>query len=205
MLTGFIVIFTSYFISYLTLLSGLLIIVKTVFCYLLALRQNENKVLWLCCCSATGRMDCQSSRRKNYSAVPGRQLVAIQPYLPLADGEIVLHKNDKVKGQYKTQEYNFYLSVVNSLFYDFPSLFLLILYSLDTVLSVGEGGYSEGSCRGHVGWFPARCVEEFPVKADKGRLRKSQNVNLILTKKTGLCAINLTCFGAITLFIKVHS
>ncbi|XP_045153072.1 SH3 and multiple ankyrin repeat domains protein 2 [Echinops telfairi] len=28
------------------------------------------------------------------------------------------------------------------------------------VLSIGEGGFWEGSVRGHVGWFPAECVEE---------------------------------------------
>ncbi|KAA0714543.1 SH3 and multiple ankyrin repeat domains protein 2 [Triplophysa tibetana] len=86
---------------------------------------------------ANCRINCQSSRRKL-----GRQFVAIQPYLPKADGEISLHKNDKVK-----------------------------------VLSVGEGGYWEGSCRGHVGWFPARCVEEFPVQADKGRLQNRTECN----------------------------
>ncbi|KAK9958280.1 hypothetical protein ABG768_010415 [Culter alburnus] len=37
------------------------------------------------------------------------------------------------------------------------------------VLSVGEGGYWEGNCRGQVGWFPARCLEEIPVKPDKER------------------------------------
>lgn len=57
-------------------------------------------------------------------------------------------------------------------------IFVLVLYSLVAVLSVGEGGYWEGSCRGHVGWFPARCVEEILVKADKGRLRKSKSVTL---------------------------
>lgn len=28
------------------------------------------------------------------------------------------------------------------------------------VLSIGEGGFWEGSARGHIGWFPAECVEE---------------------------------------------
>ncbi|KAL6039225.1 hypothetical protein STEG23_027061, partial [Scotinomys teguina] len=27
-------------------------------------------------------------------------------------------------------------------------------------LSIGEGGFWEGSARGHIGWFPAECVEE---------------------------------------------
>lgn len=33
------------------------------------------------------------------------------------------------------------------------------------VLNIGEGGFWEGSARGQVGWFPADCVEEIPVKA----------------------------------------
>lgn len=32
--------------------------------------------------------------------------------------------------------------------------------SLPLVLSIGEGGFWEGSARGHIGWFPAECVEE---------------------------------------------
>ncbi|XP_075873623.1 SH3 and multiple ankyrin repeat domains protein 2-like isoform X2 [Nelusetta ayraudi] len=41
------------------------------------------------------------------------------------------------------------------------------LYKSDRVkvLSVGEGGFWEGSARGQVGWFPADCVEEIPAKA----------------------------------------
>lgn len=33
------------------------------------------------------------------------------------------------------------------------------------VLSIGEGGFWEGSARGQVGWFPADCVEEIQAKA----------------------------------------
>ncbi|XP_055085791.1 SH3 and multiple ankyrin repeat domains protein 2b [Periophthalmus magnuspinnatus] len=33
------------------------------------------------------------------------------------------------------------------------------------VLSIGEGGFWEGSARGQVGWFPSDCVEEVPAKA----------------------------------------
>ncbi|KAF4072054.1 hypothetical protein AMELA_G00269890 [Ameiurus melas] len=36
-------------------------------------------------------------------------------------------------------------------------------------LSVGEGGYWEGSTRGRVGWFPANCVEEIPGKNNEDR------------------------------------
>ncbi|XP_028840810.1 SH3 and multiple ankyrin repeat domains protein 2b isoform X3 [Denticeps clupeoides] len=74
------------------------------------------------------------SKRKLYSAVPGRHYVVVKSYQPQAEGEIALHKNDRVK-----------------------------------VLSVGEGGFWEGSARGNVGWFPAECVEEIPSKATEDR------------------------------------
>ncbi|XP_036272540.1 SH3 and multiple ankyrin repeat domains protein 2 isoform X3 [Pipistrellus kuhlii] len=73
-------------------------------------------------------------KRKLYSAVPGRLFVVVKPYQPQADGEIPLHRGDRVK-----------------------------------VLSIGEGGFWEGSARGHIGWFPAECVEEV-----QGRPRDSQ-------------------------------
>ncbi|XP_036440701.1 latent-transforming growth factor beta-binding protein 4-like [Colossoma macropomum] len=79
-------------------------------------------------------LDGTGSRRKLYSAVPGRHFVAIRPYQPQTEGEITLYKNDRVK-----------------------------------VLSIGEGGYWEGSARGHVGWFPADCVEEIPAKPNEER------------------------------------
>ncbi|XP_055987790.1 SH3 and multiple ankyrin repeat domains protein 2 isoform X2 [Sorex fumeus] len=68
-------------------------------------------------------------RRKLYSAVPGRLFVVVKPYQPQVDGEIPLHRGDRVK-----------------------------------VLSIGEGGFWEGSARGHIGWFPAECVEEVQGK-----------------------------------------
>ncbi|KAM8889585.1 SH3 and multiple ankyrin repeat domains protein 2-like isoform 4-T4 [Synchiropus picturatus] len=47
----------------------------------------------------------------------------------------------------------------------------LNLYKNDRVkvLSVGEGGFWEGSARGQVGWFPADCVEEVPAKTNEER------------------------------------
>ncbi|XP_077420483.1 SH3 and multiple ankyrin repeat domains protein 2-like isoform X5 [Vanacampus margaritifer] len=76
----------------------------------------------------------EGTRRKLYSAVPGRHFVVVRPYTPQAEGEINLCKNDRVK-----------------------------------VLSIGEGGYWEGSARGQVGWFPADCVEEILAKATEER------------------------------------
>ncbi|XP_074227622.1 SH3 and multiple ankyrin repeat domains protein 2 isoform X1 [Camelus bactrianus] len=73
--------------------------------------------------------ECPGPRRKLYSAVPGRLFVVVKPYQPQVDGEIPLHRGDRVK-----------------------------------VLSIGEGGFWEGSARGHIGWFPAECVEEVQCK-----------------------------------------
>ncbi|KAI4553440.1 hypothetical protein MJT46_016734 [Ovis ammon polii x Ovis aries] len=83
-------------------------------------------------------------RRKLYSAVPGRLFVVVKPYQPQVDGEIPLHRGDRVK-----------------------------------VLSIGEGGFWEGSARGHIGWFPAECVEEV-----HGKPRDSQAEMVTLTSST---------------------
>ncbi|KAK1804610.1 hypothetical protein P4O66_020599, partial [Electrophorus voltai] len=47
----------------------------------------------------------------------------------------------------------------------------ITLYKNDRVkvLSVGEGGFWEGSARGNMGWFPAECVEEIPNKPNEDR------------------------------------
>ncbi|XP_072842021.2 SH3 and multiple ankyrin repeat domains protein 2 isoform X1 [Pogona vitticeps] len=37
------------------------------------------------------------------------------------------------------------------------------------VLSVGEGGFWEGNTRGHIGWFPAECVEEVQCKPNESK------------------------------------
>ncbi|KAG7267711.1 hypothetical protein CRUP_020264 [Coryphaenoides rupestris] len=81
-----------------------------------------------------GQAEGPGSRRKLYSAVPGRNFVVVRPYTPQAEGEMNLYKNDRVK-----------------------------------VMSIGEGGFWEGSARGQVGWFPADCVEEIPSKASDER------------------------------------
>ncbi|XP_061102968.1 SH3 and multiple ankyrin repeat domains protein 2-like [Conger conger] len=83
---------------------------------------------------AQSPLDFQGSKRKLYSAVPGRHFVVVRSYQPQGEGEINLYKNDRVK-----------------------------------VLSIGEGGFWEGSSRGHVGWFPADCVEEIPTKPSEER------------------------------------
>ena len=37
------------------------------------------------------------------------------------------------------------------------------------VLSVGEGGYWEGTVRGRTGWFPSDCVEEVVLRSQDNR------------------------------------
>ncbi|XP_062855738.1 SH3 and multiple ankyrin repeat domains protein 2-like [Trichomycterus rosablanca] len=74
------------------------------------------------------------TRRRLYSAVPGRHYLVVKSYQAQAEGEINLYKNDRVK-----------------------------------VLSIGEGGFWEGSARGNVGWFPSECVEEIPNKQNEDR------------------------------------
>ncbi|XP_047187643.1 SH3 and multiple ankyrin repeat domains protein 1-like isoform X2 [Scophthalmus maximus] len=84
--------------------------------------------------SPGGHGEAVGSRRKLYSAVPGRHFVVVRSHTAQTDGEINLCKGDRVK-----------------------------------VLSIGEGGFWEGSARGQVGWFPADCVEEIPAKATEER------------------------------------
>uniref|UniRef100_A0A8C3THX6 SH3 and multiple ankyrin repeat domains 2 n=1 Tax=Chelydra serpentina TaxID=8475 RepID=A0A8C3THX6_CHESE len=79
-------------------------------------------------------LDYQGPKRKLYSAVPGRLFIVVKPYQPQGEGEIHLHKGDRVK-----------------------------------VLSIGEGGFWEGSTRGLVGWFPADCVEEVQCKPNESK------------------------------------
>lgn len=37
------------------------------------------------------------------------------------------------------------------------------------VLSVGEGGFWEGTVKGRTGWFPSDCVEEVAVRSQDNR------------------------------------
>uniref|UniRef100_A0A8C7QLI5 SH3 and multiple ankyrin repeat domains 1 n=1 Tax=Oncorhynchus mykiss TaxID=8022 RepID=A0A8C7QLI5_ONCMY len=74
------------------------------------------------------------SRRRLYSAVPGRVFVATRSHSAQGDREISISKGDKVK-----------------------------------VLSVGEGGFWEGTVKGRTGWFPSDCVEEVAVRSQDNR------------------------------------
>lgn len=41
------------------------------------------------------------------------------------------------------------------------------------MLSIGEGGFWEGTVKGRTGWFPADCVEEVQMRQYDPRLGKS--------------------------------
>jgi hypothetical protein len=46
----------------------------------------------------------------------------------------------------------------------------MLIYSIVPVLSIGEGGFWEGSVKGRTGWFPADCVEEVQMRQYDPRL-----------------------------------
>lgn len=74
----------------------------------------------------------------------------------------------------------------------FVDLTYLSLY-LPPVLSVGEGGYWEGTVRGRTGWFPSDCVEEVILRSQEtrsgdeyGTQQKKLNTHLFLIPFDGV-------------------
>ncbi|XP_066523159.1 SH3 and multiple ankyrin repeat domains protein 3 isoform X2 [Hoplias malabaricus] len=82
----------------------------------------------------------RGSKRRLYSAVPGRTFIAVSSHTPQGDGEITLNRGERVK-----------------------------------VLSIGEGGFWEGSVKGRTGWFPAHCVEEVQLRQYDPRLETRED------------------------------
>ncbi|XP_056195543.1 SH3 and multiple ankyrin repeat domains protein 3 isoform X4 [Falco biarmicus] len=76
-------------------------------------------------------------KRKLYSAVPGRKFIVVKSYAPQGEGEIQLNRGEAVKVDEQLRE---------------------------LVLSIGEGGFWEGTVKGRTGWFPAECVEEVQMR-----------------------------------------
>lgn len=70
------------------------------------------------------------------------------------------------------------------------------LLPLGPVLSIGEGGFWEGSARGQVGWFPADCVEEIPAKATEERNCKSNHLGLRWLEVEPRCRTCSVCHHA---------
>ncbi|KAG1936832.1 SH3 and multiple ankyrin repeat domains protein [Pimephales promelas] len=87
-------------------------------------------------------------KRKLYSAVPGRTFIVVKPYSPQGEGEIQLNRGERVK--------------------DYHSNAL-------EVLSIGEGGFWEGTVKGRTGWFPADCVEEVQMRQFDPRLETRED------------------------------
>lgn len=55
-----------------------------------------------------------------------------------------------------------------------------------TVLSIGEGGFWEGTVKGRTGWFPAECVEEVQMRQFDARPGKSLLGGEIEERQPGL-------------------
>ncbi|XP_037834347.1 SH3 and multiple ankyrin repeat domains protein 3 isoform X3 [Kryptolebias marmoratus] len=89
-------------------------------------------------------------KRKLYSAVPGRTFIVVKPYTPHGEGEIQLNRGERVK--------DFDCNDVE-------------------VLSIGEGGFWEGTVKGRTGWFPADCVEEVQMRQYDPRLETREDRN----------------------------
>ncbi|XP_047451605.1 SH3 and multiple ankyrin repeat domains protein 3 isoform X6 [Mugil cephalus] len=87
-------------------------------------------------------------KRKLYSAVPGRTFIVVKPYTPQGEGEIQLNRGERVKD------------------YDCNDV---------EVLSIGEGGFWEGTVKGRTGWFPADCVEEVQMRQFDPRLETRED------------------------------
>lgn len=68
------------------------------------------------------------------------------------------------------------------------SIFVSVCLSLSiSVLSVGEGGYWEGTVKGRTGWFPSECVEEVaaPNRAGETKLARTSPHYCILKYYSG--------------------
>lgn len=67
---------------------------------------------------------------------------------------------------------------------------------VSTVLSIGEGGFWEGSVKGRTGWFPADCVEEVQMRQYDPRLGKQRQQHLVMSSgSTGRPPVTLCyCF-----------
>ncbi|XP_034735765.1 SH3 and multiple ankyrin repeat domains protein 3 isoform X4 [Etheostoma cragini] len=87
-------------------------------------------------------------KRKLYSAVPGRTFIVVKPYTPQGEGEIQLNRGERVKD------------------YDCNDM---------EVLSIGEGGFWEGTVKGRTGWFPADYVEEVQMRQFDPRLETRED------------------------------
>lgn len=85
------------FVSFITLLTGLLTYVFLLFS--INFVSNCTSPCLFLSVSPSSHSDGVGTRRKLYSAVPGRHFVVVRPYTAQAEGEINLYKSDRVKGE----------------------------------------------------------------------------------------------------------
>ncbi|XP_077371903.1 SH3 and multiple ankyrin repeat domains protein 3 isoform X3 [Festucalex cinctus] len=124
-------------------------------------------------------MSARGPKRKLYSAVPGRTFIVVKPYTPQGEGEIQLNRGERVK--------DFDCNDVEDLPEEHPYDEIKIVKDDDSdvdvkddyldsdVLSIGEGGFWEGSVKGRTGWFPADCVEEVQMRQFDPRLETRED------------------------------
>lgn len=115
----------------------------------------------------------QMRKRRLYSAVPGRTFIATRSHVPQGTGEIQLHRGERVKGQTAQTE-------PCCVYYVYCNVYVQsdTVYTVCTVLSIGEGGFWEGSVKGRTGWFPADCVEEVQMRQYDPRLGKPSRFHI---------------------------
>lgn len=70
------------------------------------------------------------------------------------------------------------------------------------MLSVGEGGYWEGTVKGHTGWFPADCVEEVAGLTKDNRSGMTKPTGISHFHISGLFLEMYLCFVRIQWFLK---
>ncbi|XP_070762966.1 SH3 and multiple ankyrin repeat domains protein 3 [Enoplosus armatus] len=109
-------------------------------------------------------------KRKLYSAVPGRTFIVVKPYTPQGEGEIQLNRGERVKDY----DCNDVEAIPEEHLYDEIRLVQDDYLDLD-VLSIGEGGFWEGTVKGRTGWFPADYVEEVQMRQYDPRLETRED------------------------------
>ncbi|XP_030282849.1 SH3 and multiple ankyrin repeat domains protein 3 isoform X8 [Sparus aurata] len=130
-------------------------------------------------------------KRKLYSAVPGRTFIVVKPYTPQGEGEIQLNRGERVKDYdcNDVEEEHLYDEIRLVKEDDDLDSDADIPFNEDDedsigfnddddehiVLSIGEGGFWEGTVKGRTGWFPADYVEEVQMRQFDPRLETRED------------------------------
>ncbi|KQK74229.1 SH3 and multiple ankyrin repeat domains 3 [Amazona aestiva] len=96
------------------------------------------------------------------SRVTLSRVMLSQSYTPQGEGEIQLNRGEAVKGCSLGLGSGF--GNVDQTTLGAQDGFDLALAAEKPVLSIGEGGFWEGTVKGRTGWFPAECVEEVQMR-----------------------------------------